>query len=111
MNRGNDNNLELKEIIGVIDKLNSILASEQTLNECISLCRLTRLPLRLQVWAQDYKYQLNRLESIKEDLAKQARTKCGLSSEGHEWVQDHIETRNGEEMKKITYCSRCEAMK
>lgn len=106
-----NNNLELDELLEVINQLNVILVSEQALNYCINLCHRTRLPLRLQVWAQDFKYQLRRLESIKDDLVKLSVFKCCDSKGGHQWTEDYIELKNGEKMQKITYCSKCEMTK
>lgn len=103
-----NNSLDLDELLEVINNLNTILSSEQTLNECTSTCHLTRLPLRLQVWAQDYKYQLSRLKSIRDELVGQATSKCGNSKEGHQWTEDFIELNNGDKMQKIIYCSKCE---
>ena len=103
-----NNNLDLDELLEVISQLNTILSSDLTLNECISTCRLTRLPLRLQVWAQDYKYQLSRLETIRDELVSQATSSCGNSKEGHQWTEDFIELKNGDKMQKIIYCSKCE---
>jgi len=107
----NDNNLLFDENLSLLNYIEHILASEQYLDECMGVLQMTRLPLRLQVWAQDYKYQLSRLQSIKDDIFRVATSQCGDSCQGHNWREDHIETKNGEEMKKIVYCSRCELTK
>lgn len=100
--------LDLEELLDIIEKVDRILLVRESFEQ---LPPLSRVPIRLNVWAQDFNYQLNRLSTIKEEMVNEVREKCGNLGNGHEWKEDHVEIKNGEEMRKIIYCDRCLQMK
>jgi len=100
--------LDLDEMLDIIEKVKHILLIKEGFEQ---LQTLSCLPYNLNVWCQDFNYQLEKLSTLKDDLVNNSREKCGNLAGGHEWKDDHVEIRNGEEMRKITYCDRCLKMK